>query len=1489
MRARVVAFERAKVRLLSLGCKGAGTQVQTTLKTRKSLCTRDPAGLVNCQLYYIGGALSITQTHTMQHLYATLSHLTAPLCTLLLTLAPLLVGAQTPCADESPANDAALWQGYTGAGAFEAANVTDEDAVCDEAMSFRVTQVQGQFFDGGFFYGQDENIDAEPGRTYRVSMRYRSTEDRPIYWRIFDRLNGTTGGSDVGLAEVTLAATTEYQLYETEFTLADDGRESFLFFIGLIADNNEPVFIDDFQVEAVGGEEECTEGPFNDLARWSAYSSSGPAQVVAEVVDSAAVCNNAISADLQEVQSSPFSAGLQINQNESPRFNADAEYRVRFRYRSDVERTIYYRMVPRSLDNSGGGSERFAQDLVATTTYQQFDTVVSSSSGQDSMLYHLWMNGDNLAPIYIDDFSMVQVGGDCTDENEQYNDVANYATYGTAGVSAVMDEDAVCMDAFLIENASIQSGAFSAGFEINQGPALVDETGTTYRIEFSYRADSARTVPVILTSRARGSFGTDDGPQYYYEELGMTTSYQRFSTTFTSTKPVEAADRLIHFQLAVGLDTADIYLDNIVMETVIPERDVVGTFYVHPDGSDENAGDSLSADRAFRTIRYGLSQLIPGDSLLVADGIYEENNLRVLDVRGDADRVTVVKSINPWGAEIAGNVEFNINLQIENSTYIRVEGFEIYGIGRTSATNKATGLQIFGSDYVTVENNFVHDCGCNGISGRESDYMTIVRNVTRDNARYSQFNCSGISVYQPRMLDQEPGTHILIAENVSFENEVRLAFSPLGFGVPTDGNGIILDDFNNTQSFGDQPNDTPPYVAETIVENNLVFGNGGAGIKTFEVERVIIRNNTSYHNNFVLQEFTTNTGEIILQVLGDEAEVYNNVGVSEFGFQSQAFSSQTVTDTAEVILANNLFLGSTVYNGADPQLTENQFVTEDRQSYPAFANAQDSVFFQTFEFTSVNDFRQFFGLREGSPAIDAGANDLAADTDLNGIPRPIGPLVDIGAYEGPVMGVGELPEDRRLLARAVSSPDAIAVDGRKDGLYTGRTQAITKQTVGEADRDDLSGSWTAAYTETELFVLVEVADDSLRSGIDEDGVRLYFDPNNAAGDTIDADDVIISVDYGADTYSGSGSGGDFLGQASSRVRDGGYAIEVAVPWSQLGIVPTDSLRFGFDVQIVDTDADDEDPASTIAWAASRVGADTLPALLGELQLIEVAAPPRIAGTRETITVDGVRDSIYATAVTYVLGNEVQPGIEDEDDFSGNWTALWDSSGIYFLVDITDDVLVNDSDNWFEDDGVEIYIDARNEKATTYDDNDYQLVIEYGGDTTIYDTKGKMLEGATSAITEGDGGYVVEAFIPWTALGVTPSVGYFIGLDVHGIDDDQGGGGNDGKLAWFTTLDESFKNPALFGTAFLGDIGTDATRNFLPAGDWLTVAPNPTAGTLRYTLDAPRQATVQLHDLNGRLLRQRSVHTDRGSWTSAACRAAYTYLPSPTAGSGRAQG
>jgi parallel beta-helix repeat protein len=81
----------------------------------------------------------------------------------------------------------------------------------------------------------------------------------------------------------------------------------------------------------------------------------------------------------------------------------------------------------------------------------------------------------------------------------------------------------------------------------------------------------------------------------------------------------------------------------------------------------------------------------------------------------------------------------------------------------------------------------------------------------------------------------------------------------------TDGNGIIFDDGKHSH-----------YTAATLIENNLTYFNGGAGIHVFQSTNVTVRNNTSYWNRQLPTKFTWR-GDLSNQGSDDVIWV-NNIG-----------------------------------------------------------------------------------------------------------------------------------------------------------------------------------------------------------------------------------------------------------------------------------------------------------------------------------------------------------------------------------------------------------------------------------------------------------------------------------------------------------------------------------------------------------------------------------------------------------------------------------
>ncbi|MBN1506234.1 MAG: tetratricopeptide repeat protein [Sedimentisphaerales bacterium] len=162
-----------------------------------------------------------------------------------------------------------------------------------------------------------------------------------------------------------------------------------------------------------------------------------------------------------------------------------------------------------------------------------------------------------------------------------------------------------------------------------------------------------------------------------------------------------------------------------------------------------------------------------------------------------------------------------------------------------------------------------------------------------------------------------------------------------------------------------------------------------------------------------------------------------------------------------------------------------------------------------------------------------------------------------------------------------------------------------------------------------------------------------------------------------------------------------------------------------------------------------------------------------------------------------------------EDFSASFKTLWDSQGLYLLVDVVDDKPVNDSVEFWLDDSVEVFIDADNSKSDVYTQNDYQYHFDWEGSRfTAASSQGESrhnkMEGVTHSASPTDKGYRFEIKLPWSTLGVTPRPGTRIGLDVH-VNDDDDGGDRDTKLMWHTENDIAWQQPSALGTIELAGL------------------------------------------------------------------------------------
>jgi parallel beta-helix repeat protein len=393
-----------------------------------------------------------------------------------------------------------------------------------------------------------------------------------------------------------------------------------------------------------------------------------------------------------------------------------------------------------------------------------------------------------------------------------------------------------------------------------------------------------------------------------------------------------------------------------------PPYQCLANYYVDPSGNDSGDG---SAAHPWKTIQHADSSARQGgDCINVRPGTYATSNLQIAHGGSAASKTgyVVYRSTTLGGAHIVpASSEYTLLAVHDN--YVMLDGFELDGNNGAAggACVEVSTPSGGAGHHIWVMNSTVHDCGLAGLALNNSEYFYVIHNVVYGNSNTSGYQGSGISIYEPENLSgyTPTGTDltyspcaIVIAFNVSHDNACLTCAAD---GAHTDGNGIILDDWEHTQ------NTDAPYTGQGLVIGNLAYHNGGKGIHSFHSGRILIADNTAYANNWDTQNSGTWRGEINVQSSHD-VTVTNNVAWATPGsgvlannspFLGQASTSNTNS------WSNNISYGA-----------NNNFGSPD--SFPSPAN-KAGVDPKLVDATGGN-----FALAPGSPAIGFGQAETYA-------------------------------------------------------------------------------------------------------------------------------------------------------------------------------------------------------------------------------------------------------------------------------------------------------------------------------------------------------------------------------------------------------------------------------------------------------------------------------------------------------------------------------
>jgi hypothetical protein len=194
------------------------------------------------------------------------------------------------------------------------------------------------------------------------------------------------------------------------------------------------------------------------------------------------------------------------------------------------------------------------------------------------------------------------------------------------------------------------------------------------------------------------------------------------------------------------------------------------------------------------------------------------------------------------------------------------------------------------------------------------------------------------------------------------------------------------------------------------------------------------------------------------------------------------------------------------------------------------------------------------------------------------------------------------------------------------------------------------------------------------------------------------------------------------------------------------------------------------------------------------------------GIKRTTTapiINGTIDAVWKTADKMPLRHVVSGTVSSEADGTAALKALFDGTNLYLLLEVLDNKKVRDSSSNSDDDSVEIFIDANNEKLSSYGPSDAVYRVTWNV-STLEELKRSATSGVTFSRVDTSTGYRIEMKLPWSTLGqANVGAGGLLGIDVQ-VNDDDLSGARDGKSGWWANDEGVLTNPSLMGTAELRD-------------------------------------------------------------------------------------
>ena len=415
----------------------------------------------------------------------------------------------------------------------------------------------------------------------------------------------------------------------------------------------------------------------------------------------------------------------------------------------------------------------------------------------------------------------------------------------------------------------------------------------------------------------------------------------------------------------------------IVLTILLTGHVAASTFYVATTGNDGGAG---TATMPWATLQHAVESVGPGDVILVRAGTYlgariENSGLATAGktLKSDTGAKVVLTAPGPKNRH-------NSILEVENFSgtvgYWTIDGLEI-------ENSPKYGVDVRVTESITVQNCIVHNSVMTGIFTAFSNNDVIQNNLSYSNGEHGIYhsNSGDYPAIRGNQIHHNHSAGIHMNGDLSQGGDGTISFATVEKNVIWEnglggGSGINCDG-----------------VDDSIFRNNLLYSNHASGISLYAIDGAHGSSRNLVYNNTIVMAPDGRWAVNIPSSSGKKSPVGNQV-FNNILYESNSARGSVLTYGTAVSgfkSDHNVVVNRFSTNNGSTTISLTAWRQKTGQDLHSLIADPTALF--------VNPAANDYHLKPGSPAINAGATLPQVTDDLDGTPRPLGGLYDIGCYE----------------------------------------------------------------------------------------------------------------------------------------------------------------------------------------------------------------------------------------------------------------------------------------------------------------------------------------------------------------------------------------------------------------------------------------------------------------------------------------------------------